>query len=123
VQLHTDLVMLVRLGQALSRAQERTARGVTRYHPVYLHSSFFPPGCTLTTSHCVGESGNEDAVSDVVTLRFPGRGASEYRLSETTPKVGDVLKRNGDTWIVTTVEKAKDGTAVVTLRAGPKPLE
>lgn len=56
--------------------------------------------------------------SSVVTFRFP-RG-SEYRLSESTPNVGDVLQRNGDSWIVDHVEAADDGATVVTLRPGQK---
>jgi hypothetical protein len=59
--------------------------------------------------------------SDVVTLQFPGAGAAEFRLSESPPKIGDVLKRNGDNWVVTKVEEAKDGSTVVTLRPGLKP--
>ena len=42
-------------------------------------------------------------------------------MSDDAPAVGDVLKRNGDTWIVEDVTEADDGTAVVTLRAQPKP--
>jgi hypothetical protein len=42
--------------------------------------------------------------------------ATEYRLSEKKPKVGDEVKRNGDTWVVIGVEEGKDGDTVVTLR-------
>jgi hypothetical protein len=41
-------------------------------------------------------------------------------MSDKAPKVGDVLKRDGDNWVVVSVEEAKDGTAVVTLRPGVK---
>jgi len=58
--------------------------------------------------------------SDTVVLRFPPE-RSEYRLSEKKPNVGDVLKRNGDNWVVVTVDEDKAGTTVVTLRPGPKP--
>ena len=58
--------------------------------------------------------------TDAVTLRFSGEG-TEYRLSNKKPKVGDVLKRNGDTWTVEAVSEAKDGSTVVTLRPGLKP--
>jgi hypothetical protein len=56
--------------------------------------------------------------SSLVTLRYPGE--TEFRLSESAPKVGDVLKRNGDNWIVEQVREETDGTTVVTLRPGPK---
>lgn len=58
--------------------------------------------------------------SDLVMVRYP-TGAAEYRLSDKTPTVGDVLKRNGDNWIVVAVEEQKDGTTAVTLRPGLKP--
>ena len=38
-------------------------------------------------------------MSDLVTVRYPS-GDTEFRMSDTAPKVGDVLKRNGDNWIV-----------------------
>ena len=44
-------------------------------------------------------------------------------MSDDAPEVGDLLKRNGDTWIVEDVTKTHDGTSVVTLRAGPVPVE
>ena len=50
-----------------------------------------------------------------VTFRFP-RGPSEYHFSEKTPQVGDVLERNGESWVVIEVAHAKDGTALVNLR-------
>lgn len=40
-------------------------------------------------------------------------------MSDETPKVGDVLKRNGDTWIVESVTEAVDWKTQVTLRPGP----
>lgn len=58
--------------------------------------------------------------SDAVVVRFPA-APSEYRLSDRKPNVGDVLKRNGDDWVVVTVEEERDGTTVVTLRPGLKP--
>jgi hypothetical protein len=58
--------------------------------------------------------------SGAVTIRFP-MGRPEYQLSDKTPKVGDVLKRNGDNWIVKEVTEAKDGSTVVTLSPGLKP--
>ena len=39
-------------------------------------------------------------------------------MSANAPKVGDVLKRNGDNWIVETVTE-EDGKTHVTLRPGP----
>jgi hypothetical protein len=57
--------------------------------------------------------------SGAVTIRFP-MGRPEYHLSDKTPKVGDVLKRNGDNWVVVSIEDKKDGTSVVTLGPGLK---
>jgi len=60
-------------------------------------------------------------MSALVTVRYPS-GATEFRMSDEAPNVGDTLKRNGDTWIVEEVTKAADGTSVVTLRPQPKPV-
>jgi hypothetical protein len=59
-------------------------------------------------------------MSDTVVFRFPPE-KSEYRMSQKKPKVGDVLKRNGDNWVVVTVDEERNGTTVVTLRPGVKP--
>ena len=58
-------------------------------------------------------------MSDLVTVRYPA-GDTEFRMSDTAPNVGDVLKRNGDNWIVEEVVETKLGTQV-TLRPGVKP--
>ena len=60
-------------------------------------------------------------MSDLLTVRFPS-GATEFRMSDEAPDVGDTLKRNGDNWIVEEVTQADDGTSVVTLRPQPKPV-
>ena len=57
-------------------------------------------------------------MSDLLTVRFPS-GATEYRMSETSPEVGDVLDRNGDAWVVEAVIPSEDGTTVVALRPRP----
>ena len=54
------------------------------------------------------------------TLRFEPVG-NEYVMSERLPKVGDVLKRNGDNWVVVEVNAEADGTSTVILRPGLKP--
>ena len=59
-------------------------------------------------------------MSDTVVLRFPAK-PPEYRLSAKKPKVGDVLKRNGDNWVVERVEEATDGTCLVSLRPRTRP--
>ena len=61
-------------------------------------------------------------MSDLLTVRYPS-GDIEFRMSETAPEVGDVLKRNGDNWIVEEVSTSEDDTAVLTVRPGPKPAE
>ena len=53
------------------------------------------------------------------TIRYPS-GETEFRMSENTPNVGDILTRNGDNWVVEEVREAEDGSTVVTLR--PRPL-
>jgi hypothetical protein len=58
--------------------------------------------------------------SQTLVFRFPPE-PSEYRLSDKKPSPGDVLSRNGDRWVVLTVEEQKDGATVVTLRAADKP--
>ena len=75
----------------------------------------------LTLSHRVRSSGERGAVSsDLVTVRYPSGGA-QYELSDKRPEVGDVLKRNGDNWVVESVTENKDGATTVTLRPGLKP--
>jgi hypothetical protein len=44
-------------------------------------------------------------------------------MSDRSPEVGDVLKRKGDNWIVETVIPSEDGSTVVTLRPGARPIE
>ena len=61
-------------------------------------------------------------MSDVLTVRFPS-GATEFRMSETAPEVGDVLRSNGDTWVVEAVIPSEDGTTVVALRPRAKPVQ
>lgn len=56
-------------------------------------------------------------------LHFGRSGRSEYVMSEKAPKVGDVLKRDGDNWEVIEVRVEKDGTSTVTLRPRPKPAD
>jgi hypothetical protein len=58
--------------------------------------------------------------SETVVFRFPPE-PSEYRLSDKKPNPGDVLSRNGDRWVVVSVDEHKDGATVVTLRPGDKP--
>ena len=57
-------------------------------------------------------------MSDLLTVRYPS-GAKEFRMSDNAPEVGDVLRRNGDNWVVEKVHD-DDGNTVVTLR--PQPL-
>ena len=58
-------------------------------------------------------------MSDLQIVRYPS-GAKEFRMSDTAPEVGDVLRRNGDNWVVEEVHEGDDGSTVVTLR--PQPL-
>jgi hypothetical protein len=61
-------------------------------------------------------------VSDLLTVRYP-TGAKEFRMSDKAPRVGDVLKRNGDNWIVEEIVETEEGSQV-TLRPGVKlPVE
>ena len=61
-------------------------------------------------------------MSDLLTVRFPS-GATEFRMTDTSPEVGDVLTRNGDTWVVDAVIPSEDGTTVVALRPGHTPVQ
>ena len=47
--------------------------------------------------------------SELHTVRFPS-GETEFRMSDNFPVCGDVLKRNGDNWIVKTVTPLEDGS-------------
>ena len=58
-------------------------------------------------------------MSDLFTLRYPS-GDKEFRMSDKAPEKGDVLRRNGDNWVVEKVDEDDDGNTVVTLR--PQPL-
>ena len=58
-------------------------------------------------------------MSDLLTVRYT-TGATEFRVSDKAPDVGDVLKRNGDNWVVEEVDQGDDGSTVVKLR--PQPL-
>ena len=58
-------------------------------------------------------------MSDLQTFRYPS-GDKEFRMSETSPEKGDVLRRNGDNWVVEEVHEDDDGRTVVTLL--PQPL-
>lgn len=42
-------------------------------------------------------------------------GEREYRLTERELEVGDVLRRNGDSWIVAEVTQGPDGASIVRL--------
>ena len=57
-----------------------------------------------------------DTAAEAVTLRFLPLG-TEYRLSTREPAIGDIMKRDGDRWIVVDVRKDAQGNTVVTLRA------
>ena len=46
-------------------------------------------------------------MSDLLTVRFPS-GAKEFRMSDKAPEVGDVLRRNGDNWLVEEVHEGDD---------------
>lgn len=64
-------------------------------------------------SEGVVPEGNTAAES--VTLRFLPLG-TEYRLSTREPAIGDIMKRDGDQWIVVDVRKDAQGNTVATLR-------
>lgn len=42
-------------------------------------------------------------------------GEREYRLTERELEIGDVLRRNGDSWIVAEVTQGPDGATIVRL--------
>ena len=55
------------------------------------------------------------APQEGMTLRFLPLG-TEYRLSARKSKIGEIMKRNGDEWIVVDVREDAAGNTVVTLR-------
>jgi hypothetical protein len=59
----------------------------------------------------LGQTPNKDAL----TFRFIPSG-TEYRLSDKKPKVGDIMRRDGDEWVVVDVREDEQGNTVVTLR-------
>ena len=63
-------------------------------------------------------------MSDLLTVRYPS-GAIEFRSFAQSPQPGDVLHRNGDSWMVDDVAVGEDGSMVVTLHAvqAPRPEE
>ena len=54
-------------------------------------------------------------MSELLTVRFPS-GATEFRLSDEAPAVGDLLEQDGADWVVEEVARTGDGSALVTLR-------
>jgi hypothetical protein len=56
-------------------------------------------------------------MSDLAMVQY-GSEATEYILSAKKPKVGDVLKRNGDTWVVVEIKDGADGKSTVVLQPG-----
>jgi hypothetical protein len=58
-------------------------------------------------------------MNDLVTVRY-GSTATEFVLSDKTPKVGDVLKRNGDNWVVVEIKEDGGGKSTVVLQPGLK---
>jgi hypothetical protein len=52
-----------------------------------------------------------------------GFEATEYILGGKRPKVGDVLTRNGDSWIVVEIKEGADGKSTVVLQPGVKPAD
>jgi hypothetical protein len=59
-------------------------------------------------------------MGDLVTVRF-GSDATQFEMSEKAPKVGDVLKRNGDNWEVVEIKEDSGGHTTVILKPGMKP--
>ena len=61
-------------------------------------------------------------MSDLATMQY-GSEATAYILSGKKPKVGDVLTRNGDTWVVVEIKGGTDGKSTVVLQPGDKPAD
>jgi hypothetical protein len=97
----------------------RTEEGLVEESPPrYAQSNHITPPSAVTRpepSRQVERKKEGLVSSSVVTYRYP-RG-TEFRLSEEpVPKVGELLHRNGDYWVVTEVREQRDGTTMVTLR-------
>ena len=61
-------------------------------------------------------------MSELLTVRFPS-GATDFRMSDDAPGVGEILRRKGDTWIVEEIASSDDGTTVVTVRSELETVE
>jgi len=57
-------------------------------------------------------------MNDLVTVRYGS--TTQFVLSDKTPKVGDVLKRNGDNWVVVEIKEDAGGKSTVVLQPGLK---
>jgi hypothetical protein len=58
--------------------------------------------------------------SPFVTVRYPD-GAWELALSEKVPKVGDMLRRSDENWVVATAFTDRSRHVIVTWRRAPPP--
>ncbi len=56
-------------------------------------------------------------MSDLLSVRYPS-GATEFRMSDKVPQVGDRVRRNDQDWVVEEVTKTKTGTQVWLRPAG-----
>ena len=65
------------------------------------------------------EPGERDALNEMHVVRYPS-GDKEFRMSEKAPEEGDVLKRNGDNWVVVEIKEDAGGKSTVVLQPGLK---
>jgi hypothetical protein len=56
----------------------------------------------------------EDGSASTVVVRYPD-GSSEYRMSQSSPEVGDILAGKGQFWLVARVAERTPGTLTVSL--------
>lgn len=54
--------------------------------------------------------------STLITMRFPD-GRLRYEVSEHKPSLGEIVRRNGESWVVSEVSNTADGSLSVVLSA------
>ena len=57
----------------------------------------------------------EDGSASTVVVRYPD-GSSEYRMSQSSPEVGDIVAGKGQNWLVARVAEVTPGMLTVSLR-------
>jgi hypothetical protein len=60
----------------------------------------------------------DDATARTFVIRYPD-GSSEFRMSQSTPRAGDVVVGRGVRWLVAEVAEYSRGTLTIRLQSSP----